>query len=222
MADWDNLKCKSKKKGNGLPDKHKARGAARGDQLAAKILRKGLPMPGRTFSPTVKSLTFEFKMQIAVPLGCIWCTADIKSVCLNVPWPTGKIPILTKLEPFVADICDLPVQQLYRIDKCLYGLPDSVRHFFYRHYRNALIAEGYVMSKMDNCLFYRVTDVETTFIVVFVDDTLIFSKRQEDIDQLLAQLNWHYELMLDAKADLFLGIYIEHRDDGTVLLIQPK
>ena len=47
------LKCKRKKKGNGLPDKHKARGAARGDQLAAKILREGLPMP-QTFSPTVK------------------------------------------------------------------------------------------------------------------------------------------------------------------------
>ena len=70
--------------------------------------------------------------------------------------------ILTKLEPFVAEICDWPVQQLYRIDKCLYGLPDSGRHF-YRHYRDALIVEGYVMSKMDNCLFYHVNDVETTF-----------------------------------------------------------
>jgi hypothetical protein len=39
------------------------------------------------------------------------------------------------------------------------------------------------MSKMDNCLFYSVNDVDTTFIVLFVDDTLILSKRQEDIDQ---------------------------------------
>jgi hypothetical protein len=28
--------------------------------------------------------------------------------------------------------------------------------------------------------------------------------------------------MLDAKADSFLGIHIKHRDDGTVLLSQPK
>ena len=61
------LKCKRKKKGNGLPDKHKARGAARGDQLAAKMLREGLPMP-QTFSPTVKTLTFAIMMQIAVTL----------------------------------------------------------------------------------------------------------------------------------------------------------
>ena len=81
------------------------------------------------------------------------------------------------------------------------------------------------MSKMDNCLFYRVNDVETTFIVLFVDDvdgTLIFSKRQEDIDQFSARLHRHYELTLDAKANSFLGIHIEHRDDGTVLLTQLK
>ena len=29
-------------------------------------------------------------------------------------------------------------------------------------------------------------------------------------------------MTLDAKADSFLGINIEHRDDGTVLLTQPK
>ena len=214
------LKCKRKKKGNGLPDKHKARGAARGDQLAAKILKDGLPMP-QTFSPTVKPLTFAFMMQLAVATQCIWCTADIKSAYLNVPRPAGEIPILTKLEPFVADICGLDPNQLYRIDKCLYGLPDSGRHF-YRHYRDALVAEGYTMSKMDNCLFYKIAGEETTFVVLFVDDTLIFSKRQEDIDQFAVRLNRHYELTLDPKADSFLGINMSHNDDGTVTLTQPK
>jgi hypothetical protein len=76
------LKCKRKKKDNGLPDKHKARGAVRGDQLAANILREGLPMP-QTFSPTVKPLNFAFMKQIAVTLDCIWCTADIKSAYSN-------------------------------------------------------------------------------------------------------------------------------------------
>jgi len=125
------------------------------------------------------------------------------------------------LEPFVADICGLDPNQLYRIDKCLYGLPDSGRHF-YRHYRDALVAEGYTMSKMDNCLFYKIAGEETTFVVLFVDDTLIFSKRQEDIDQFAVRLNRHYELTLDPKADSFLGINMSHNDDGTVTLTQPK
>ncbi len=31
------------------------------------------------------------------------------------------------------------------------------------------------MSNMDNGLFYKITEEETTFIVLFVDDTLIFN-----------------------------------------------
>ena len=96
----------------------------------------------QTFSPTVKPVTFAFMMQIAIAKGLIWCTADIKVAYLNVPRPAGEIPIPTKLEPFVADICGLDPNQLYRIDKCLYCLPDSGKHF-YRHYRDALIEEGY-------------------------------------------------------------------------------
>jgi hypothetical protein len=209
------LKCKrKKKKGNGLlPDKHKARGAAREDQLAAKILKAEPPMP-QTFSPTVKPLTFACMMQIAIARGLIWCTADIKAAYLNVPRPAGEIPILTKLEPFVAEICELDPNQLY-----LYGLPDSGRHF-YRHYRDALIEEGYIMSNIYNCLFYKITEKETTFIIVlFVDDTLIFSKRQFDIGQFVVSMNRSYELTLDTKADLFLNInIIGHNEDGTVTL----
>ena len=48
------------------------------------------------------------------------------------------------------------------------------------------------MIKMDNCLFHRVNDVKTIFIVLSIDDTLTFSKRKEDIDQFSARLNRHY------------------------------
>ncbi len=138
----------------------------------------------QTFSPTVKLLTFAFMMQIAIAKRQIWSTADIKAAYLNVPRPVGEIPILTKLE---AEICGLDPSQLYRIDKCLYGLPDSGRHF-YRHYRDALIKKESIMSCMDKCLFYKITEEEITFIVLFVDDTLIFSKRLIDIDQFVATL----------------------------------
>ena len=76
------LTCKRKKKGNGLPDKHKAQGAAPGEQLAAKTLRKGLPMP-QIFSPTVKPLTFAFMMKIAVTLDCMWCTRQTAHFCIH-------------------------------------------------------------------------------------------------------------------------------------------
>ena len=74
-------------------------------------------------------LTFTFMMQIAIAMGLKWCTADIKAAYPNVPRPAGEIPMLTKLELFVVEICEMDPNQLYRIEKCLYGLPDSGRHF---------------------------------------------------------------------------------------------
>ena len=91
-----------------------------------------------------------------------------------------------------------------------------------QHYRDALIEEGYITSNMDNCLFYKITEEEITFIVLFVDHTLIFSKRQLDIYQFVVNMNRHYELTLDTKADSFLGINIGHNEDRTVTLTQPR
>jgi hypothetical protein len=58
------LKCKRKKKGNGLPDKHKARGAARGDQLAAKIIKSWTTHASAPSAQLSSHSPFAFMMQI--------------------------------------------------------------------------------------------------------------------------------------------------------------
>ena len=79
-------------------------------------------------------------------------TMDIKSAYLNAALPLEADWIVTTLA------------------NALYGLPDSGR-LFYQHYKAALLAEGYTMSAFDNCLFYKTTATETTYIIVYVDDT---------------------------------------------------
>ena len=66
---------------------------------------------------------------------------------------------------------------------------------------------------MKNCMFYKNTEEETTFIVLLVDDTLIFSKWQQDIDQFVISMNINYRRTLDSKGDSFLGINTSHNDD---------
>ena len=214
------VKCKRKKRGNGQPDKHKARGAARGDQLARQYYKLGISAP-KTFSPTIKPLTFAFILQLAIQQNLIMATMDIKSAYLAVPIPPTEIPIFTKLEKFVAELCNLDPNQYYQLNKYLYGLPDSGRAFYF-HYRNALITEGYTMSKFDSCLFYRVTESETTYIIVFVDDTFIFSNTQPNMQRFIDALSTHYTVTLDTVADSFLGLNIQHDSDNSVLFTQPK
>ena len=121
-------------------------------------------------------LTFALFLQLAVIQQLNMATMDIKSAYLNVPLPPDADWIVTTLERHIAIACGIDPAQEYRIANALYGLPDSGR-IFYLHYKNALLAEGYTMSAFDNCLFYRITQTETTYIIVYVDDTFIFSNQ---------------------------------------------
>jgi hypothetical protein len=74
------------------------------------------------------------------------------------------------------------------------------------------------MSAFDNCLLYRITLTETTFIIVYVDDTFIFSNSQANIDTVITSIGKHYEVTLDRKATRFLGLHLAHNTDGTVTI----
>ena len=118
-------------------------------------------------------------------------------------------------------MCGLDPRQEYRIANALCGLPDSGR-LFYLHYKAALLAEGYKMSAFDNCLFYRITATETTYIIVYVDDTFIFSNSLAHIDNVIENVGKHYEVTLDRDTTSFLGLNLTHNLDGTVTITQPK
>ena len=203
------LKCKRKKKPIGKPDKHKARAAARGDTLRRAMIKAQVPLPA-SYSPIIMPLTFSLFLQLAVIRKLHMATMmDIKSAYLNAAVPPEADWIITTLEPHIAAVCGLDPAQEYRIANALYGLPDCGRSF-YQPLKAALLAEGYHMSAFDNCLFYRTTATETTYIIVYVDDTFIFSNSLENIDTVIACLIKHYEVTLDRDATSFLGLNLQH------------
>ena len=53
------------------------------------------------------------------------------------------------------------------------------------------------MLDMDPCLFYRVNQEETTYIMLFVDDTYIYSNDQKYIDEVISRMGKYYEVTLD-------------------------
>ena len=59
------------------------------------------------------------------------------------------------------------------------------------------------MSAFDNCLFYWTNATETTYIIVYVDDTFIFSNSAANIDTVIASVGKHYEGTLDRDATSF-------------------
>ena len=141
---------------------------------------------------------------------------NIKSAYLNAAPSPDADWIVTTLEPHIAEVCDFDPSCIV-----LYSLPDSGR-LFYLQYKAALLTEGYSMSAFDNCLFYRTTATKTTYIIVYIDDTFIFSNSAANFDTVITSIGNHYEVALDRDATSFLGLHLNHNADGTVTITQPK
>ena len=78
------------------------------------------------------------------------------------------------------------------------------------------------MSSFDNCLFYRNNPLETTYVLVYVDDTFVFTNHPDHLQTLITSIGKHYEVTLDLDATSFLGLQLTHNADKTVTLTQPK
>ena len=115
-------------------------------------------------------------------------TMDIKSAYLNAPLPQDSDWVVTTLEHHIAIACGLDPAKEYR---ALYGLPDSGRIVYLQLFSQ----KGPVHHV--RLRFYRITPTETTYIIVYVDDTFIFSNSRANIDTVINSIGKHYEVTLD-------------------------
>ena len=72
-----------------------------------------------------------------------------------------------------------------RLKKSLYGQAEAAR-LWYEKLRNGLLERGFVMSKVDPCLFMS----KTVICVVYVDDCLFWAHSQSEINKEIN--NTHY------------------------------
>ncbi len=150
------------------PERYKARTCARGDMIKGKV------PAAQTYSPTINALTFACVFQIAIIYKMVRRIMDTVAAYLHQFYPHKERPLLLQLERGVAEVCNLPPEQRYKVFKYIYGLPDAGRAY-YEAYSEHLVTSGYRRSKMDPCLFIRATEDELTFVMLHVDDTIVFA-----------------------------------------------
>jgi hypothetical protein len=107
--------------------------------------------------------------------------------------------------------------KVLRLEKSLYGLRRSPINWFL-HLKEKFAQVGFKQSEYDACLFVS----DRVICIVYVDDTFFFSPRQEYIDEMIVKLEAS-GLSMEAENDVarFLGVLIERRGDGTILMTQP-
>jgi hypothetical protein len=77
------------------------------------------------------------------------------------------------------------------------------------------------MSKIDPCLFYRIQGDEETYIVIFADDSFVYSNRKEFIREYEQRMCKHFEITTDLEAESFLvGVTFTYDEEGNCKLGQ--
>ena len=106
--------------------------------------------------------------------------------------------------------------KVLKLKKSLYGLKQSPRNYF-KHLSSKLTQLGFKPSDADPCLFVS----DKCICLVYVDDTLLFARTQDDIDEMVKGLrSLHMDLEEESDVAGFLGVLVEHRSDGSIALLQ--
>lgn len=207
------MQLKHKFMPSGEHDKFKARLCACGNELRGLI--------EDTFSPTISNLANAALHQIAVIDQMHTCIIDTVGAYLYEDYPQDLKPIFLRLPREVAITCNLNPNVIYRINKYLYGLPDSGRAY-YRAYSSHLMNKGYARTASDPCLFTKIEGDRRTYIWIHVDDSFVASTHQDELMKLQDCIREKYQITVNNDANQYLGINFEKLPNGNVKLTQPK
>ena len=114
-------------------------------------------------------------------------------------------------------------KKVCKLDKSLYGLKQSPRQW-YKRFDKFMIGQKYSRSKYDHCVYLRkLQNGSYIYLLLYVDDMLIASKSQIEIEKLKTQLNREFEMKDLGEAKKILGMEISRdRKLGRLCLSQKE
>ena len=209
---------KKKLNADGSIDKYKVRIPVCGNQLKAKY-----DYDNPTYSPTVSMLTHTSLLQLAIFDGMHMATFDTVAAYLHQKYPEDLKPLYLKFPRALAEACAINPEQLYRIKKYLYGLPDAGRAY-YLAYSGVLQQNGYKKSLSDPCLFIYIDGAKgiRTYVWIHVDDTFVSSTHEDELQRFQNLIGTTFPITANYDVNSHLGVSMTKNADGSLTLSQPK
>jgi hypothetical protein len=105
-----------------------------------------------------------------------------------------------------------------RLKKSLYGLKQSPRQW-YRRFDSFMISHDFKRSDYDSCVYLKIVNDSTIYLLLYVDDMLIAAKDKSEIAKLKAPLNLEFEMKDLGATKKILGVeIIRDRKSGMLYL----
>jgi len=109
-----------------------------------------------------------------------------------------------------------------KLDKALYGLRESPRAW-YECLDKYLQELSFRKSASDYCLYILGNKDEVIYLIIFVDDLLIYGKNKERLKNIKDKLSNKFEMKDLGEVKTYLGINIKHdRNKNEIILDQRE
>ncbi|CAI7865057.1 unnamed protein product [Closterium sp. NIES-53] len=186
---------KIKSDADGKIERYKSRLVAKGYQQKEKVDYKEL------FAPVVKPTTLRTLLAGAAIKGWVVKQMDVTMAFLN-----GVLEeeiFMAQQEGF-----DDGSGRVLRLKKALYGLKQAPRQWYLK-LRGVLEEIGFTPSTADHSLFMLGEGEQRSFIVVYVDDILIFSPSSDLVKEVMLKLQDKFKCKALGDVSFYLGLHIE-------------
>lgn len=111
---------------------------------------------------------------------------------------------------------------IVKLNKSLYGLKNSPKCWNIK-FNDVMLKEGFVRSNCDSCLYTKCTDSNQIYLLLYVDDVLIFGSNDALVNQVKNVLNKEFKMKDLGFVTDYLGITIKQNlDTGETELSQRK
>ncbi|CAI7863048.1 unnamed protein product [Closterium sp. NIES-53] len=186
---------KIKSDADGKIERYKSRLVAKGYQQKEKVDYKEL------FAPVVKLTTLRTLLAGAAIKGWVVKQMDVTTAFLN-----GVL----EEEIFMAQPkgFDDGSGRVLKLKKALYGLKQAPRQWYLK-LRGVLEEIGFTPSTADHSLFMLGEGEQRSFMVVYVDDILIFSPSSDLVNVVILKLQDKFKCKALGDVSFYLGLHIE-------------
>jgi hypothetical protein len=156
-----------------------------------------------TYAPTPNIKDIRLFLAYAAVNNLFIAQFDIKTAFLN-----GDIDVeIYMRQPESYETND---KRVWLLRKSLYGLKQSPRQWS-RKFTSFLLDIGLVETLENHCVFYKKEPL--IIVAVYVDDGIIFARRQEDVDHIMSQLRSRFDVHT-LEVATFLGFQIVRCKDS--------
>jgi hypothetical protein len=137
----------------------------------------------------------EKRKVIVIDIGGAFLHADLAPTGIDVYMrlDSTMAGMLVKLDPSYISFVEEKGTIVVKLDKALYGCVEASA-LWYAHLRETLERDGFEVNPYDSCVYNKLgASGEQITIAVHVDDLVVSSRRQDDIDSLELHLRGTYK-----------------------------